>query len=117
MNNTNLGTDSCYINRKQSDNFSIFNYYTDNSMYVNKNKCNDFTPPFISYIPIGIQSKSVALESDLKGITRNNSRCATQKYIPKDETLTTRVDTKIVSPSKDCARQYKVLPNGYLQII
>lgn len=83
---------------------SIFNYYTDYSRHENKNKCVDFTPPFISYIPGGVNEKNVNVENDLKGINRNNSHCANEKYIPVDQELITRLDTKPVYNLNECSR-------------
>jgi len=107
--------DSCYGAQKLSGNGSIFNYYTDNSMYINKNKCDDFTPPFISYTPIGVGERNINLENDLKGITRSNSRCASFKYIPNDSNLIERLDTTVIDiSSKNCTNEFKILPNGYI---
>ena len=83
-------------------------------MYVNKNKCNDFTPPFISYVPMGINSRDVNLESDLIGITRNNSRCSGAKYIPIDSNLVERLDTITMDKTPSCNNEYKILPNMYI---
>ena len=107
--------DSCYLIQRQQSNGSVFDYYTDVSMYENKNKCNDFTPPFIAYIPSGITNKSVELESDLKGITRSNSRCMYNKYIPTDPDLSERLDsTPLYKNNNYCKNNYKLLPNGYI---
>lgn len=95
--------------------FSILDYYTDNSMYINKHKCADFTPPFISYLPIGINPKNIQLESDLKGITRLNSNCAEKKYVPKNLELATQLNNcYITKNTKTCKPKYKILPNGYI---
>jgi hypothetical protein len=110
--------DKCYLEQKSKSNGSIFDYYTDNSMYINKNKCNDFTPPFISYIPIGVNEKNIHLENELKGITRNTSLCASAKYIPADSNLVERVDKVVVDKSaKDCESSFKILPNGYISVV
>lgn len=106
--------DNCYGTQRSHSNGSIFDYYTDNSMYINKNKCNDFTPPFISYIPVGINSRDVNLESDLIGITRNNSRCANSKYVPLDNNLAERIDTTIIDKTASCNNEFKILPNAYI---
>ena len=45
---------------------SIFDYVLDNSMYINKNECNDYTPPFISYIPGGVPN--IDATNELKGL-------------------------------------------------
>jgi hypothetical protein len=107
--------DSCYVNQRANSNGSIFDYYTDTSMFVNKNKCNDFTPPFISYIPIGTTSKNINLENELKGMTRSNSLCATAKYKPVDSNLVERIDTVVVNKeNNDCTNDFKILPRGYI---
>lgn len=49
---------------------SIFNYVLDNSMYINKNECNDYTPPFISYMPGGVPN--IDAENELKGMNRQS---------------------------------------------
>lgn len=112
MSNTDIY--SGYTQKRKVENFSIFNYYTDNSMYKNPNQCSDFTPPFISYMPTGIDHKDVQLESDLKGITRLNSNCANKKYIPKDINLVGRLDTRVTSKRHECKSQYQILPNQYI---
>jgi hypothetical protein len=42
---------------------SISDYVLDNSMYINKNECNDYTPPFITYIPGGVPNIDAENES------------------------------------------------------
>lgn len=46
----------------------ISDYVLDNSMYINKNECNDYTPPFITYIPGGVPN--IDAESELKCMNR-----------------------------------------------
>jgi hypothetical protein len=117
MNNINTTTnktlyDTC-ANQKATTNGSIFDYYTDNSMFINKNKCNDFTPPFISHT---LSNKNIDLENSLKGITRSNSLCANAKYIPTDSNLIERLDTVVQKQeNKHCTNDYKILPNGYIK--
>jgi len=96
-------SDACYLNQ---NNKSIFDYVTDTSMFVNKNQCLDVTPPFLSYIPVGIPNQNVDIENDLRGILHNNTRCASCKYHPKD------VDTLGHNLSV-CKPEYQILPNGY----
>lgn len=57
---------------------NIFDYVLDNSMYVNTNKCDDYTPPFLSYVPIGIPD--IEIESKLKGVNKN-------EYLPANPLL------------------------------
>ena len=101
------------MNNHFQDHFSILGYYTDSSMYTNKHKCNDFTPPFISYIPIGVKPRNIGLESDLKGITRTNSHC--YKYVPKNINLATQLNNhKIKSSKNKCKMNFTILQNGYI---
>lgn len=51
---------------------SISDYVLDNSMYINKNECNDYTPPFITYIPGGVPN--IDAENELKGMNRKMYR-------------------------------------------
>lgn len=51
---------------------SISDYVLDNSMYINKNECNDYTPPFITYIPSGVPN--IDAENELKGMNRKMYR-------------------------------------------
>lgn len=89
---------------------SIYNYYTDDSRHENKNKCVDFTPPFISYVPTGINEKNITLENDLKGINRINSHCANEKYIPSDQDLAA---TPLYNLN-ECSKEFKIIKNGYI---
>lgn len=68
------------MNEEQSK--SVFDWVTDNSMYVNKNECNNFQPPFLTYIPVGVPDKNINIDSELKGILRNVSKCNNCKYAP-----------------------------------
>lgn len=92
--------------QRMANNFSIFNYYTDNSMYIHQNKCNDSTPPYVMH---NSHNKNVEIESDLRGITRYNSNCASNKYNPQKDKKT------IVNNIKECPLQYKILPNQYIK--
>jgi hypothetical protein len=103
------------MNNTFQNHFSILGYYTDSTMHTNKHNCIDFTPPFLAYIPVGVNAKNVGLESDLKGITRLNSHC--YKYKPKDIDLATQLNNmirKTKTSTKECKPSYKILPNGYL---
>ena len=120
-NNQNRFTyDSCYEQQKTSTNKSILDYYLNANMFVNNNECLDSTPPFLSYIPVGIPTQNVDLENELRGVTRNNTRCSSCKFNPQDNTLAsnglsqTAVD---VYPNNKhvCQPQYQVIPQGYIQ--
>ena len=77
--NNKLFYDKCYLDQKQKDNFSIFNYYTDQSMYIN-NDDSDLYKRTITGTPPQIL---INIENDLRNITRENSKCIYKKYIPK----------------------------------
>lgn len=110
MSFSNWKYDACYFNQQVAANASIFNYVTDNSMYVNKNECNNFTPPFLAYIPSGIPEKSVEIENDLKGINRQMTHCNDLKFNPEQAA---QHDTSHLK-RKECAKEYNPVPNGYL---
>lgn len=67
---------TCSSSINNGCNGSIFDYYTDSSMYVNNVRSN----------------KNIHVENELKGITRCNSSCLHAKYIPSDLNLIERVD-------------------------
>lgn len=119
VNQSNLKNDECYINQQNQGNKSIFNYITDTSMFVNKNQCFDITPPFLSYIPVGVPTQNVDIENDLRGAVRTNTRCASCKYTPSNNQLTTdgmannkKLDL-LPNNRQYCKPEYKILPNGY----
>ena len=55
------------IFEKTTFNKSMFSYITDPVNYKNKNECTNYTPPFISYIPIGVPQRNINLDSSLRG--------------------------------------------------
>ena len=79
--------DACFMSQQAQSNKSIFDYVVDQSMYKNKDECNNYTAPFLTYIPSGVDSKNVDIENDLKGITRIVTKCNNCKYIPDVDTL------------------------------
>lgn len=104
--------DECYIYQYNNDNKSIFGYVTNQEMYINENKCSDFTPPFQNYISSGKPKQNVDIENDLFNITRNNSRCVNKKYVGKED-LIQGLSNKIEYNNNLCKSDYKILPNGY----
>lgn len=88
--------DNCVFNNQQQSNSGIFSYVVDNSMYVNNNECNNYTPPFLTYIPSGVSAKNVDIENELKGINRPFSKCSDCKYNPNKDKL------PVVEPKKEC---------------
>jgi hypothetical protein len=87
---------------KSQNNKSIFDYYTDEAMHDNKQRCHNYNPKFISHNVLYKEKKDILLENDLKGINRINSRCIDEKYIPLDSNLVMRLDSKPLYNLKKC---------------
>ncbi|NBP01440.1 MAG: hypothetical protein EBU90_15130 [Proteobacteria bacterium] len=106
--------DSCFLNQQEQSNRSIFSYVVDESMYRNQNECNNYTAPFLTYIPTGVQVRDINVDSDLRGMTRPYTKCVACKYTPEqyfDEKPPQNPNNK-----KECTKEYNILPNGYLQL-
>jgi len=88
------------VNKVQ--NKSIFDYYTDDSMYINKNNCNLFTPSFFTQTPAGINQQHIDTENDLKGVNKKNSKCSDEKYTTSDPNLPQRVDSNRLYNLNEC---------------
>jgi hypothetical protein len=119
MSFTKSKNDACFFQQQQSSNKSIFDYVVDDSKFVNSNKCNNYTPPFLTYIPTGVQAKNVDIENDLKGITRPYTRCTEKQYCGNVMDASNDVNIKYqpLYNKKECTPQYNILPNGYIQKI
>lgn len=87
---------------------SIFKYIVNDSMYVNKNECNDYTPPFLTYISSGIKPQNIDIENELRGSFYHNTKCIKCKYggILQSQPSYT--------PKPECPKSLKILPYGYL---
>lgn len=68
--------DDCYKIEQNTENHSIFKYMTDSSL-ITKN--TNEKPSFLNYTYI-LPKRNIEIESDLKGIMRNNSRCSSKKW-------------------------------------
>lgn len=128
MSFTKTKYDSCFLNQQQSSNKSIFDYVVDNSKFINQNECNNYTPPFLTYIPTGISSKNVDVENDLKGMTRPYTRCTDCQYAGQvvDSQSFGNASNNIkpgvplnVHPNnkQECKHNFNIVPNGYNQRI
>jgi hypothetical protein len=93
---------------QSSNQKSIFNYVTDKSNYENDNKCNDFTPTFINYIPKGVNNKNIDIDTELKGMNSHFTKCTQFKYNGKSTIISNEPEIK------ECDKSYKVLPYGYI---
>lgn len=68
------------MSKKVTNKKSIFQYVMDSSIRVHKDECNNYNPPFISYTPTGVLPLNINIENDLKGMTRQLSKCTEKKY-------------------------------------
>ena len=121
MSFTNKKYDSCFMKDYQKNNKSIFDHVVDTARFQNKNECNNYTAPFLTYIPSGIPNINVDIENELKGINKPITKCSECKYHPDDTELVQKHDFTYdlvnVYPNnkKECERAFNILPNGYLQ--
>ena len=106
--------DSCASNMQKDGNKSIFDYIVDKSRFVNDNECNNYTAPFLTYIPTGTPTINVDIENDLKGMSRITSKCINCKYTPSD-TANGPLYDHYPNNKKECSPQYNILPNAYLK--
>lgn len=113
--------DACFMKQYDQSNKSIFDYVIDKSRFVNKNECNNYTAPFLTYIPSGIPKMNVDIENELKGMTKPVTKCTECKYQPEDVSLTQSYgfDKGMIdvypNNKKECSHNFNILPNGYLQ--
>lgn len=109
-------SDDCLKNLQTGDNKSIFDYVTDTSMFVNKSECFDSTPPFLSYLPRGIQAQDINIENDLRNSNRFTTKC-NFKYQPVSTQV---IENKwgLTTPNpiikKECKPDVKIVPYGYI---
>lgn len=80
---TRTTSDACAIDAKNNESVGPFNWATDKGIKENKESCFLGTAPF-SHNPFkSIPENVIDYESDLKGLTRDNSKCSTHKYNPQ----------------------------------
>lgn len=72
--------DTCFSEQQVSSNKSMFDYVVDNAKYVNVNECNNYSPPFLTYVPSGVAVQNIDIENDLMGINKPYTRCNSCKY-------------------------------------
>ena len=120
MSFTKSKNDSCFLKQQEKGNRSIFDYVVDPSMYINQNECNNYTAPFLTYIPTGLNERSILIENELKGMNRLNTKCQSCKYEPEDSNLITsdlwkqKQFNEMPNNKKECNKKYNILPKGYL---
>lgn len=109
--------DDCFLKAQSKDNKSIFEYITDNTMFINKNQCLDVTPPFLNYIPSGIPNQNIDIENELRGAIRNNTRCASCKFHSTEPDLASNGLSKNLSDTypnnrETCKPEFQIIPNS-----
>ena len=105
----------------QTNKKTIFDYMIDNSMFLNKAECNDYTPPFISYIPSGIKRQNIDIENDLRGAIYPNTKCTKFKYRGSPTNSSNNLDDLQKLPNNtynktECVNPFKILPHGYYNL-
>ena len=55
--------DEIFLNQQKYKNKSIFDYVVDSSMYINQNECNNYSAPFLTYIPVGTPQLNVDINA------------------------------------------------------
>lgn len=87
MSFTKLTYDDCSYKANLAGNVSQMSYIFDDSRYYNCNKCRPENGIVGGTAVSHISGNLVDLESTLIGIDREASRCATMKYLPRDDNI------------------------------
>lgn len=116
--NSHFKNDDCFINQYNKSNKNIIDYTINNNAFINKNECADYTPTFINYMPQGLSNINIEIENELRGSTRLNTRCSSNKFNPKNgQIYTDNTDFFKQKPTepikKECKPELRILPNGY----
>jgi hypothetical protein len=122
MSTVSFKSDDCYLNQKAEGNKTIFDYMTDTNAFVNKNKCADYSPPFLSYIPMGTPKQNVDIENQLRGTTKAtlNSKCSITKYQSPEQgnlaNIGNNFEINKIFPNveKECKEPFKII-DGYIK--
>jgi hypothetical protein len=120
MSQSHFKSDSCYQHQQQSVNKNIFNYITDTTMFQNNNECLDTTPPFLAYIPRGVQQQNVDIESELLGLKYIQSKCGETRYQGAAPLASDGLSNVMPNMSPHnrqlCTSNTQIIPNGYTSI-
>lgn len=79
---TRAAYDECELKKQFAESTAPFNWATDNNVIESKESCFEATAPFMHNPFKSIPSNVIDIESELKGQTRNLSRCPEQKFDP-----------------------------------
>ena len=90
-----------HVNTNTHTKKTIMGYMLDSSMYINKNECNNYTPPFLTYISMGIPEKNIEIENSLRNANVLNSRCPENK--------TSMLDKFNVEQKKECSSENSIV--------
>lgn len=93
---TRASYDKCAIEKKDQESQGPFQWVTDSQVAESKDVCFQSTSPFMQNPYRSIPSKSVDIESDLRGHKYLVSKCPTHKYDPSKATA-------VDSPIKECS--------------
>ena len=121
MSYNRLSYDTCTYSRELSENVNILKYVINEDRYEHPQKCFHDKGLLGGATVSKIRGDVVDLESELRGITRNLSKCAISKAKPlEDEFMilndkTAPVDTRNL-PLPSCQMiDYKILQSPYPQ--
>jgi hypothetical protein len=82
---TRSAYDQCALDKKLQESTGPFNYATDSEIIESKQSCFLGASPFMHNQFPSIPKESIDIESDLRGQTRNLSKCPSQKYNPNQQ--------------------------------
>jgi len=80
---TRSSYDTCALKQKNSQSTDPFNWTTDSGVVENKETCFLAASPFMHNPYHSIPTNSIDIESDLRGQTRNLSKCSSHKFNPQ----------------------------------
>lgn len=79
---TRSAYDECELKKTIAESQASFNWATDSEVIESKESCFEASSPFMHNPFKSIPKDSVDIESELRGQTRNLSRCPEQKFDP-----------------------------------
>lgn len=127
MSFTNIKNDDSYLEHHSKSNKTILDYVTNPNQFINKNECNDYTPAFLTYLPVGVPQFNVDIENELRGAFRQNSRCISNKFQPKNDIIYSDMGNEqdvfqqqekldiYPNNKKECDPSFRILPEGYVK--
>lgn len=74
--------DECALKQRNEESVAPFKWATDNTVVESKSACYLGTSPFMHNPFKSIPTGSIDIESELRGQTRNLSKCSEEKYNP-----------------------------------